>query len=113
MNWNAVGAYGDTTVSELQEAAGITQFPSANGWYQTINGILVQGGTITIANNATLTVPFHVAFQTQLLGVFTQAIASGLLNYAGVIVAASTDLTQFTVTNTGVTKDFYWLALGV
>ncbi len=113
MNWNAVTPFVDATPKELQDAAGITQFVGADGWYQTINGLLVQGGKANIISNSTTGVSFNVAFQSQVLFVFTQAISGGAGNGYVNVFPGSVALDMFVAQNTGNSKDFYWLALGV
>lgn len=111
--WSSVPGYGETDLNQLQQAAGITQFSGANGWYQLINGILVQGGIVNVGAGATATFPFQVAITSQLLGVFLQAQNAAAGSGYGSIDIATTNLQQFTIVNTGVAKDFFWLAIGV
>lgn len=113
MSWNSVPGYGVTDLQQLQDAAGITQFPTATGWYQLINGLLVQGGVVNVGANATVIVPFQLAVPKQVLGIFTQAAIAGVGNGYGTIDPAGSNLQQFTLVNTGPAKDYYWWAIGV
>lgn len=113
MSWNSIPSYGLTDLKQLQDAAGVTQFPSDTSWYQLINGLLVQGGKVAIGANTSLVVPFLVGNPTQLLSVFTQPILAGTGNGYGSIDPAGTNLNQFTLVNTGAAKDYYWWAVGV
>lgn len=113
MNWNGIIPYLAATPQELQEAAGITQFVGANGWYQTINGLLVQGGKINIISGSSATAFFPAPFTSQLLFVTAQVLfGSSNAGYSS-IDPANTDLTKVTIYNTGNSKDYYWLAVGV
>lgn len=112
-NWNSVPGYGLSDVDQLQEAAGVTQFTSDTGWYQILNGLLVQGSKVAVGANTSLAVPFLAAFPQQLLGVFVQPIVAGVGNGYGTVDPAGTDLTQFTLVNTGAAKSYYWWAIGV
>ncbi len=113
MSWNSVPGYGATDLRALQEAAGVTQFPSATCWYQLINGILVQGGAVNVGAGVDATFQYNIAIPTQLLGVFVQAQNAAVGSGYGSIDIATTNLQQFTVVNTGLAKDFFWFAIGV
>ena len=110
--WNSTGGYSNTSVEELRDAAGITQFPSATSFFQLINGLQIQGGiTGSIAIGATLVVPFPAPYETQVLGVFLQPV-NAAASY-GSIDPSGTNLTQFTIKNGIVAGAFYWWAIGV
>lgn len=113
MSWNSVPGFTPDSTRAIQEAAGITQFPSENSWYQVMNGLYIQGGKVTVGAGAVLVVPFLIAFPLQNLGVFTQGLVAGVGNGYVNIDPAGTSLIQFTAVNTGAAKDFYWWALGV
>lgn len=114
IDWNSVVGYIKPDLQALQEAAGITQFDATgNGWYQVMNGLLVQGSIVSVGANASLVVPFQQPMPLQILGVFVQAIVAGVGNGYGTIDPAGTNLQQFTLVNTGIAKDYYWWAIGV
>jgi hypothetical protein len=114
MSWNSIPGLSPDSLRNLQEAAGITQFPSdGTSWYQVINGLYIQGGKVTIGAGATIVVPFKIPLPVQVLGVFTQGLIAGAGNGYVNIDPAGSDLTQFTAVNTGAAKDFYWWAIGV
>lgn len=112
-DWNSIPGYGPADPSQLQEAAGVTQFNSDTGWYQVTNGLLIQGAKVAVGANTSLVVPFLAAFPQQLLGIFMQPIVAGVGNGYGAVDPAGTDLTQFTLVNTGAAKSYYWWAIGV
>lgn len=112
MSWNSIGAYGRSSVVELQEAAGITQFPSSSSFFQIVNGLQIQGGiSSSIAIGGNLVIPFFAPYETQVLGVFLQPV-NAAASY-GSIVPAGTNLTQFQIINGPVAGSFYWWAIGV
>lgn len=113
MSWNSVPGYDVDNLRALQEAAGITQFPDATGWYQLINGLLVQGGVVAVGANTSIVVPFQIGMPQQILGIFVQAAIAGVGNGYGTVDPAGTTLQQFTLVNTGAAKDYYWWAIGV
>jgi hypothetical protein len=113
-NTNAIIPYSEVSPEELANTIGITQFPSADAWYQTIGGLLIQGGlTSSIALNTSVLVDFNQAFNKQVLGVFVQArYTSGATNENTGMVD-SILLNRFTLRNGGDAKTFYWWAIGV
>lgn len=112
-NWGSVPGYGETDVRALQEAAGITQFTGSSGWYQILNGILIQGGVVAVGADTSIVVPFQVAVPLQVLSIHTQPVIAGVGNGYGSIDPAGSNLQQFTLVNTGPAKEYYWLAIGV
>ena len=107
---NAVIPFLGGTLGELADTIGITRFPIANYWYQTIGGILVQGSFIGgLIGGTTASVVFQAAFPTQLLGIFIQ-VAGGTQNNA--YVTAQT-LEGFDLVNGASIRDYYWWAIGV
>lgn len=112
MSWNSIPGFSPDSERSLQEAAGITQFPDETSWYQVINGLQIQGGLTPVsASGVDTTIAFLAPYKTQLLGVFLTPIDHP--NASPAIVAASTDLTQFTFKHSGTITDFYWWAIGV
>jgi hypothetical protein len=109
-NTNSVSAYSDVKAEELQEAAGVTQFPSSTGWYQLVNGLQIQGGRISILSGANQTVPFHAPYEKQVLGVFLQVL-EGAEN--GAYIDPIPALDEFTVYNGVGDRFYYWWAIGV
>lgn len=110
-NTNAVAPFNDPSLRQLADSLGITQFPSATNWYQTMGGILVQGGQVTgVGSAATVVVPFNVGFPIQCLGVFVQAQGTSVLGWSVNNVTQA----QFELVNAAVAaRSFYWWAVGV
>lgn len=108
-NTNAVVPFLGGTLPEALESLGITQFEGATGWYQTIAGILIQGGTVEVLASATAPIAFHAAVPTQLLGIWIQTVG-GTTNGAYVNVP---DLEGFDLVNGGSDRTYYWWAIGV
>lgn len=108
---NAILPFNGADLQNLTDAIGITQFQGADKWYQTIGGILIQGGRIVGATHpATNIVPFNVGFPTQCLGVFCQAIGTSAHSWAvNNVTTAQFDLH----TSSGSAQNFYWWAIGV
>lgn len=107
--WNSAPPYTGATLDSLRESIGIPQFSGASGtdWYFVFNGMIIQGGVLTLPAAAT-TFPFVTAFTQQVLGVFIQPHAKG--QTPGV---TATTLNTFTVDHSGATHDAYWFAIGV
>lgn len=97
------------TPEETADAIGITQFPSEGNWFQTIGGLLIQGGKIEVGSAATLTVNFNAAYPKQVLGVFVQPTGTSLLGFSVNTITLDT----FDIVNAAVVRDFYWWAIGV
>ena len=108
-NTNAVLPYIGGNLKELADTIGITQFPSEKSWYQTIGGLLVQGGFIATLAGSTNVISFNAAYPTQVLGVWIQVIG-GTGNNA-YINAVSLD--DFELHNGASNRDYYWWAVGV
>jgi hypothetical protein len=108
-NVNSIFPFSKARLEEVQEAIGITQFPSATGWYQVIGGLIVQGGSIEVDTSATLAIPFHAPYEKQLLGVWLQVYGAAANN--GYVSAPG--LTSFQITNGVGVRTYYWLSLGV
>lgn len=110
-NTNAVTPFTGATLAELNDALGITQFPSETNWYQTVGGILIQGGFVdNVGSGATVAVPFNVGYPTQVLSVFVQGIGTSVLGWSvNNVTTAGFDLVNAAVAN----RDFYWWAIGV
>jgi hypothetical protein len=108
-SYNSIFPFSKARLDEIQEAIGITQFPSATGWYQVIGGIIVQGGFASAGDAATVTVNLNAPYEKQLLGIWIQVIG-GTANAAYVTAA---DLDSFQIVNGVGARDFYWLSLGV
>lgn len=106
---NALPGFTDTDVKQLLETAGVASFVSDTGFYQVINGILVQvGRTGSVSSGATI--PFHAGFTKQVLGVFVTPITSTLIYDTGVNTVT---LTNFKIYLPSGPSSVYWLALGV
>lgn len=110
-NTNAITPFVGASLSDLNDALGITQFPSERSWFQTIGGLLVQGGYVAaVGSGATVAVPFNVGYPTQVLGVFVQPLGTSVLGHAVNNVTTS----GFDLVNAAVAgRDFYWWAIGV
>jgi hypothetical protein len=108
---NAVSPFIDPNLRDLADSIGITQFQGADKWYQTIGGILIQGGLVTgVGSGATVVVPFNVGFPTQVLGVFVQALGTSVLGWSVNNITTA----QFELVNAAVAaRSFNWWAIGV
>lgn len=106
--WNNAPPYTSASLDQLHESLGIPQFSgsASTDWYLVFNGLLIQGGQITIPGGITV-FPLVTAFPQQVLGVFVQPFAK-----QSPAVSATT-LTTFTIDHTGATHDAYWWAIGV
>jgi hypothetical protein len=111
-NTNAIASFTSPSSEELNEAVGITQFQSETNWFQTIGGILIQGGRVNgIASDATVVVPFNAGFPTQVLQVFVQPLGTSVLGWS---IADPPNKNNFSIINAAFgPRDFYWWALGV
>ena len=108
-SYNSIAPFSKARLDEVQDAIGITQFPSETEWYQVIGGLIVQGGSVDIAGAATATISLHAPYEKQLLGIWTQ-IVGGAGNNAYVTGA---DLDSFQIVNGAGARTYYWLSLGV
>lgn len=108
---NSILPYTGAQLSEIPDAIGITQFPSATNWFQTIGGLIIQGGIVTaVGSGATVIVPFNVGFTIQVLNVFVQAQGTSVLGWS----VNNITLAQFELINAAVAgRDFHWWAIGV
>lgn len=110
MGYNAIPPYLGATPGELQEALGVTRFVSETNWFQTVGGLLIQGGLeSSVGSAATVTVSFNAAFPKQCLGVFIQPIGTSLLGFS----VDNVTLEDFDLVNAAVVRDFYWWAIGL
>ncbi len=108
---NAIAPFNDPSLRDLANSLGITQFLSETNWYQTIGGILIQGGKIISATHgAPVPVPFNVGFLTQVLGVFCQELGTQAHGWS--INNITTSGFELSLAS-GPAKDFYWWAIGV
>lgn len=110
-NRNAITPFLRGTPEELANAIGITQFPSETSWYQTIGGLLIQGGLIeSVTHPGPFAVAFNVGFVTQVLYVQVQEVGTN----AHASSVSGISLTGFDLyTSSAPAKDFYWFAIGV
>lgn len=108
-SYNSIFPFSKARLDEVQEAIGITQFPSETSWYQVIGGLIVQGGFVSVGDGATLTVALNAPYEKQVLGVWIQ-VEGGTANTA-YITNVTTD--DFDIVNGAGARDFYWLSLGV
>jgi hypothetical protein len=114
-NINAITPLNLASLKDVHEAIGVTQYVSLTNWYQTIGGLLIQGGLVEAAPaDAAIIVPFNVGFNKQILGIFIQAIytPAGAGNENTGMVHPTFTLSQWTLVNDGVVKDFFWWAIG-
>ena len=109
MGWNSAPAYGSSTLVDLREAVGVPQFSGTSGekWAFVFNGLIFQGGIITVPS-ATTVFDFHAPLTQQVLGVFIQPMDNGVS--PGVV---ATTLDTFSVEHIGASHDCYWWAIGV
>lgn len=110
MGWNSAGAFSRSSVEDLRETIGIPQFSGASGenWAFVFNGMIFQGGIVSVPSAVATVFDFHAPFTLQVLGVFMQPTVSGTA--PGV---SATTLNTFTVDHTGIVHDCYWWAIGV
>lgn len=109
MGWNSAPTFTKLTLDDLRESVGIPQFSGTNSenWAFVFNGLIFQGGVITVPSAATV-FGFHAPLTQQVLGVFIQPKVKGAT--PGV---SATTLDTFTVDHTGASHDCYWWAIGV
>lgn len=108
-NSNAILPFGTANLSDLLEAIGITQFPDGTSWYQTIGGLLIQGGQTGSVATAT-TVDFHAGYTKQVLGVFI----TSLTNHGPDAYVSTVALDSFVINHSGGgSHNYYWFAIGV
>ncbi len=107
-DWGSVPPYATGTFDDIRETIGIPQFSGAasTDWQVVFNGLLIQGGIISIPSGTTV-FPFTAVFSQQVLGVFLQPFQK---HAPGV---TATTLDTFTVDHTGSTHDAYWWAIGI
>lgn len=108
-SYNSIPPFQGGSVRDALESLGITQFPSGTSWYQVIGGLIVQGGSVDIADVATTTINLVAPYEKQLLGIWTQVVG-GTANTAYITGA---DLDSFQIVNGSGARTFYWLSLGV
>lgn len=108
-NTNAVVPFLGGTLPDALESLGVTQFPSGTEWFQTIGGLLVQGGKVDVVAAATASIEFPAGVPTQLLGIWIQTVG-GTTNGAYVNVPT---LAGFDLVNGASDRTYYWWALGV
>lgn len=107
--WNNAPPYTGASLDQLHESLGIPQFSgsASTDWYLVFNGLVIQGGQITIPAGST-SFPFVTAFPQQVLGVFLQTTSG---TPASAVTA--TTLSTFEVTYAGADHVSYWWAIGV
>jgi len=106
--WNSSLPYTDATLDALRESIGVPQFSGATSenWAFVFNGMIFQGGKISVPAGATA-FDFPAPLTQQVLGVFLQTTV------AATVYVSATTLNTFTVTHAGATHDVYWWAIGV
>jgi hypothetical protein len=110
MSNNSILGYAIQDLQRLQEAIGITQFPSDTNMYHTIGGLLFQAGRIS-ADNATI-VKFNAGFPKQCLGVWLQLIQTVPTSVNVSVADITSEEFKINISPTGA-QDFYWFAIGV
>ena len=108
-SYNSIPPFTGGTSRDALEALGITQFPSATDWFQVIGGIIMQGGVVSVADGATLTVPLNAPYEKQVLGIWIQVVGAA----ANTAHVAAVTVGNFNIVNGVGARDFYWLSLGV
>jgi len=113
---NSVIPFLGASSRDLQEAAGITQFPSQYEWFQVVNGLIIQGGyvealsttTNIISFTTTNIISFVAPFGKQTLGVFIQVVAAATNDsYVNAVT-----LNNFELINLAGARNYYWWAIG-
>lgn len=108
-NTNAIARLLQPSLQELSDSLGVTQFPSDVLWYQTLGGLLVQGGKVSVPGAGSLLISYNAGFPTQVLYVGAQPLdATGAFHITGY-----TSLNDFTLHNAGGVRNFFWWAIGV
>jgi hypothetical protein len=107
--YNSALPYTEAGAKDLQQSLGTPQFSGATSenWDLVFNGMIIQGGKITIPATSPTTFQFSVPFTQQVLGVFVQR--ASVLS-AG---AEAANLAEFTITSPGAAGNAYWWAIGV
>ena len=116
---NALSPFEESSLKEIQELIGITQFmPDDTNYYHTIAGLLIQGGvTASIAGNTlSAAIPFNVGFPKKVFGVFLQpvdtVVAGAGARYSHAVSVP--DLNNFQIANDSASAmSFYWWAIGL
>lgn len=114
-NINSVTPLNIASLKDIHESLGVTQYTSLTNWYQTIAGLIIQGGKIIAAPaDANTAVSFNVGFNKQVLGIFVQSLyqPAGAGNENTGMVHPTFTLSTWTLVNDGVVKDFFWWAVG-
>ena len=109
-NTNSVIPYDKPTLKNVADTVGITQFPSETSWFQTIGGLIFQGGKVSAAASAATTVVnFPAPYPTQALGVWLQ-VSGAAGNNADVTIPG---LNSFNLNNGVGIRDYFWWSVGV
>jgi hypothetical protein len=118
-NNNAIVPFENSTLKELQELVGLTQFlADGMSFYHTVAGILIQGGIVgpVAGNSLSAALPFNAGFPKQVFGVFLQPIGTVVAG-AGARYSAGAnviDLNNFQIANDSASAmSFYWWAIGL
>lgn len=110
-SFNSIAPYLFAKTKDLQEAFGVTQFPSETNWFQVMGGLIVQGGFLDTYVTGTV-VPLNTAFPLQVLGIWVTPINSAAIVYPGSVFGVTTS--QFQISHASpAPQDFYWFAIGV
>lgn len=110
-NTNAVAPFNDPSLRNLADSLGITQFPSETNWWQTVGGLLIQGGlAVAVPHPGPTVIQFNVGFPIQCLGVFPQQLGTSI--HAWSVVNVTKDQFGLLISNPPA-RDFYWWAIGV
>ncbi|MCV6900763.1 hypothetical protein OE165_27405, partial [Escherichia coli] len=74
LGYNSAMPNSGASLEDLERALGIPRFGGATGenWTILLNGLIVQGGKITLPAAATTSFPFNDPLTLQVLGVFIQ-----------------------------------------
>lgn len=106
--WNSAPAFTGASLDSLRESIGVPQFSGAAGerWAFVFNGMIFQGGTITVPGAVTA-FDYPAPFTQQVLGIFLQPQTKG--HSPGI----TSTLSQFTVDHSGASDSMYWFAVGV
>lgn len=106
---NSALPFSGADAQNLLDSLGIPQHSGAAGenWYLVFNGLIIQGGTISLPAAPTV-FPFVTGFTQQVLGVFLQSQTAGQTP-----AVTATTLADFTVDHGGTEHTAYWIAIGV
>ena len=110
MTWESAIPFKGATPKELAEGLGLPQFQATDSFYLVQNGLIIQGGKVTLSGSGNHDIPLPAPFTQQILTIQVQRI--DVANHIHVD-SAGTTLENIRVHLTGSGGAVYWFALGV